>query len=328
MLKHRRPATAAAGASRTTRCRQLVEMEDRSAVVDCVLVLRQAAWAARERLYRLHLCQSGTGRRPTPRSARPWSMRSRAASRRSPTACNSWPSQAYSGLTMPSSPKWIGRSVPRRWRNSAPCAACGRRWSSSSPSKASAQPAHKSGLAVRFPRILRIRHEQAPMGGRHARDAAAPDAAHLSCVTVAPMPDAVRAMSPETLGVLAASSAPTSRRASPGCAGCSPGGYRSQRLRPAPAPAPVHPERGSSGGFQSGRWWSWGSWLQSDQSRVSNTPSFLCSGDSSAMKRKAGAVPDRLASVIPLSRRAAGVGVRRARSADPRSSRRPRPSIR
>jgi hypothetical protein len=40
--------------------------------------------------------------------------------------------------------------------------------------------------------------------------------------------------------------------------------------------------------------------IDRSQARVSKTPSFLCSGDSSAMKKKAGAVAERLFSVTAL----------------------------
>ncbi|MCK7501374.1 MAG: hypothetical protein MZW92_73255 [Comamonadaceae bacterium] len=70
--------------------------------------------------------------------------------------------KAYSGLSdaefaagRPRDPR------ARRWRSSARCAACGRRWCSSSASRAStASPRHKSGIAVRFPRMLRMRADK------------------------------------------------------------------------------------------------------------------------------------------------------------------------
>ena len=140
--------------------------------VDCVLVYAQAGHGRRASVYTDYTFAVWNR---APRDAAEAEAARRgdrpAASRRSPDALQLV--RLRQGLLGPHR-----RGVPARRRahprrprsrSSARCAASSRRWCSSSASRAStAAPRHKSGIAVRFPRMLRIRARQAAARGRHA----------------------------------------------------------------------------------------------------------------------------------------------------------------
>ena len=142
MLKHRaralrhRPAQAG-----RPRRRHLVEVEDRAAQRRLRARLRAGRpRPARQRLHRLHLRGLEPHAAPTPprrEAAIAAIARKRAARRRA--RCSSSPfAKAYSGLTDEEFTRVdTRRSAAPRWRSSARCAASGRRWCSSSASKAS-----------------------------------------------------------------------------------------------------------------------------------------------------------------------------------------------
>jgi DNA ligase 1 len=92
--------------------------------------------AARRALYRLHL------RGPRRRGLVPFT-------------------KAYSGLTDAEFAEITAGSNATRWNALAPCAACRRNWCSRSPSRGIQESGrHKSGMALRFPRILRWRRDK------------------------------------------------------------------------------------------------------------------------------------------------------------------------